>query len=161
IGLAAATIGKTDPDAILIVLPADQHVRDEAALAGALRSLIERVAADDAIGTVGIKPTRAETGFGYLEIGAASSGGGPGVRFVEKPDRATAEGYVASGRFAWNAGMFVISARRVLTELDANVPATATAVRAIADGGDAAALYAALVSISIDHAVMEKAARVV
>lgn len=161
IGLAAAILGKQDPDAIMVVLPADQHVRDEAALAVALGQLIERVRSDDSIGTVGIKPTRAETGFGYLEIGGASGGVQPVVRFVEKPDRATAEGYVASGRFAWNAGMFVVSAKRVMAELDASVPATAQACRAIADGGDAAALYPTLTSISIDHAVMERASRVV
>jgi len=161
IGLAAATLAARDPDAIMVVLPADQHVRDGVALSRALNSLIAAVERDDSIGTVGIKPTRAETGFGYLEIGAVTDGVVPVVRFVEKPDKATAERYVASGRFAWNAGMFVMSARRALAELDANVPATGKAVRAIAGGADAAALYPTLPSISIDHAVMEKAANVV
>ena len=161
IGLAAATLAAHDPDAIMVVLPADQHVRDGGALSRALGSLIAAVERDDSIGTVGIKPTHAETGFGYLEIGAVTDGVVPVVRFVEKPDAATAERYVASGRFAWNAGMFVMSARRALAELDANVPATGKAVRAIAEGADAAALYPTLPSISIDHAVMEKAANVV
>ncbi len=117
----------------------------------------------DAIGLVGIPPTRAETGFGYLEIADAGSGGAPVpvARFVEKPDRATAERYVASHHYLWNAGMFVATARRLLAELDARLPATASAARAIAAGGDAAALYAPLVKISIDHAVMEHAANVV
>jgi mannose-1-phosphate guanylyltransferase/mannose-6-phosphate isomerase len=161
IGLAAATLIERDPDAIMVVLPADQHVRDGAALSRALLRLIEVVRRDDSIGTVGIKAVRAETGFGYLEIGAPSEDVVPVVRFVEKPDKPTAERYVASGRFAWNAGMFVMSARRALAELDANVPATGKAVRAIAGGADAAALYPTLPSISIDHAVMETAANVV
>jgi mannose-1-phosphate guanylyltransferase len=161
IGLAAATLARRDPDAILIVLPADQHVTDEAGLARALRAVISEVEASDAIGTVGIRPTRAETGFGYLEVGAARAGVVPVKRFVEKPDQPTAEAYLASGTYLWNAGMFVISARRALAELAQHLPATAHAVEAIAAGGDADALYAPLVSISMDHAVMEKAARVV
>jgi mannose-1-phosphate guanylyltransferase len=160
IGLAAATIAAIDPDATLIVLPADQHVADEAELTRLLEAAIA-AAGDDAIGTVGISPTRAETGYGYLEVADRLAGAMPVVRFVEKPDRATAEQYLASGRFLWNAGIFVTSARGLLAELDARLPATSAAVRAIAAGGDAAALYAALPSISIDHGVMEHAARVV
>jgi mannose-1-phosphate guanylyltransferase len=84
------------------------------------------------------------------------------VRFVEKPDRATAERYVASGRYLWNAGIFCATARRLLAELDAHLPETGRAVRAIArDRALAPALYPALPSISIDHAVMEKARDVV
>ena len=160
IGLAAATIAAVDPDAMLIVLPADQHVADEAELTRLLEAAIA-AAGDDAIGTVGITPTRAETGYGYLEVADRLPGAMPVVRFVEKPDRATAEEYLASGRFLWNAGIFVVSARGLLAELDARLPATGAAVRAIAAGGDAAALYAPLPSISIDHGVMEHAARVV
>ena len=84
-------------------------------------------------------------------------------RFVEKPDAATAEAYLASGRYLWNAGMFCVSARRLLAELDAHLPATARAVRDIAAGRAAAAERATrrCASISIDHAVMERAARVI
>ncbi len=161
IGLAAATIAARDPGAILVVLPADQHVTDEPELTRLLEVAIAAVERDDAIGTIGITPTHAETGFGYLEVGGPGTGAMPVVRFVEKPDLATAEQYLASGRFLWNAGIFVASARRLLDELAARLPATAAAVRAIAAGADAAAHYAALPSISIDHAVMEHAARVI
>ncbi|HVK87564.1 MAG TPA: sugar phosphate nucleotidyltransferase, partial [Kofleriaceae bacterium] len=119
---------------------------------------------DDVIATIGIAPTRAETGFGYLELGAPTSIDGVVAleRFVEKPDAQTAARYVESGRFLWNAGMFCATAQRLLRELDVQLPATGEAVRAIADGTrPAAEAYASLPSISIDHGVMERAERVV
>ena len=163
IGLAAAILAARDPEASLAILPADQHVVDTAGLVAALATALDAVEARDVIGTIGIKPTRPETGFGYLEVAHADSTATaiPVLCFVEKPDRETAQRYLASGRYLWNAGMFAATARRLLAELDAHLPATASAVRAIAAGGDAAALYAPLASISIDHAVMEHAADVV
>ncbi|HEX3479959.1 MAG TPA: sugar phosphate nucleotidyltransferase [Kofleriaceae bacterium] len=188
LGLAAAVLAGRDRGAVLAVLPADQHVADEAGLTAVLDTALAAVERDDVIGTVGITPTRAETGFGYLEIEWSEMGGGdpdgsaggaggkaprgiaraaPGVvapvlRFVEKPDRPTAEAYVASGRYLWNAGIFCVSADRLLRELDEHLPAAGRAVRDIAAGRPGASeAYAALGSISIDHAVMERAARVV
>lgn len=163
IGLAAAMISERDPDGVLVVLPADQHVADEPGLVSALEIALAAVERDGVIGTIGISPTRAETGFGYLEVERAQPGEVSRVlRFVEKPDLATAERYVASGRYLWNAGMFCASARRLLDELDAQLPATGRGVREIA-GGRARAedVYPGLASISIDHAVMERAAGVV
>ncbi len=164
LGLAAAMIEARDPDAVLVVLPADQHVADEPALTRIFDLGCAAVERDDVIGTIGITPTRAETGFGYLEIDAAAAVDGivPVRRFVEKPDRATAERYVESGRFLWNAGMFFVSAHRLLDELDAQLPVTGRAVRDIAAGRALAReVYPSLPSISIDHAVMEHAERVV
>lgn len=167
IGLAAATLAARDPDAVLLVLPADQHVTDKAAFARALDAALAAVERDDVIATIGIAPTRPETGFGYLEVDTAIAAAGEGVavpvkRFVEKPDLATAEQYVASGRYLWNAGIFAASAKRVLAELDTHLPATAHAVREIArDPSAARTLYPTLPSISFDHGVMEKVDRVV
>ena len=164
LGLAAAMIARDDPDAVLVVLPADQHVANETVLAEILDRGLAAAERADVIGTVGIVPTGPETGYGYLEIDPAGASGGviPVKRFVEKPDRETAELYVASGRFLWNAGMFFVTARRLLAELDAQLPVTGAAVRAIAAGTVAAAeVYPTLPSISIDHAVMEHAERVV
>lgn len=163
LGLAAAVLAARDRDAVLTVLPADQHVADEPGLTRVLEVALAAVDRDDAIGTIGITPTRAETGFGYLEVDDATPGAvTPVRRFVEKPDRATAEAYLASGRYLWNAGMFCVSARRLLAELAAHLPATARAVQDIAAGtASAADVYPALASISIDHAVMERAAGVV
>lgn len=163
IGLAAATLAARDPDAVLAVLPADQHITDKPGMVRAL-DVACTAAEHGAIATIGIAPTRAETGFGYLELAGPAPAGvaTPVVRFVEKPDLATAERYVASGRFLWNAGMFCATARRLLDELDAHLPATGRAVREIArDPSAASRLYPTLPSISIDHGVMEKASGVV
>jgi len=163
IGLAAAILASRDPDAVLLVLPADQHVTDKAAFAKALDAALTAVERDDVIATIGIAPTRAETGFGYLEVDSAQDGvATPVKRFVEKPDLATAQQYLASGRYLWNAGIFGASARRLLAELDKHLPATAAAVREIArEPARARTLYPTLPSISFDHGVMEKVDRVV
>ena len=162
IGLAAATIAARDADARLVVLPADQHVRDQAGLVALLARGLDELEQHDVIGTIGIRPTRPETGFGYLEIAASAPGLiVPVVRFVEKPDRATAERYVASGHYLWNGGMFFARAQRLLRELDTHVPAIGAGVRSIVGGAAASEIYAGLPSISIDHAVMERAQGVV
>lgn len=164
LGLAAATLLRRDPDAVLLVLPADQHVANEAELTRLFVAGMTAVERDQVIATIGITPTRPETGFGYVETAGAPNAEGIAAvkRFVEKPDLATAEQYVASGRYLWNAGIFLISARRVMAELATQLPATAEAVTQIAAGAVAAeAVYPALESISIDHAVMEHAANVV
>lgn len=163
IGWAAAVLAERDRDAVMVVLPADQHVADEAGLARVLETALAAVERDDGIGTIGIAPTRAETGFGYLEV----DDGTPGIvtpvrRFVEKPDRATAEAYLVSGTYLWNAGIFCVSAGRMLAELERQLPATARAVRDIAAGrARAEDVYPGLASISIDHAVMERAVGIV
>ena len=163
VGLAAATLARRDGDAVMVVMPADQHITDEAGLTKAFDLGLSAVETDDVIGTLGIKPTRAETGFGYLEVAVATPNTVvPVLRFVEKPDRETAEKYVASGTYLWNAGIFFASARRLVTELEVHVPPIGRAVQDIAAGTVSAdAAYAELASISIDKAVMERATRVV
>lgn len=163
LGLAAAVLAERDRDAVMVALPADQHVADEPGLLRVLETALAAVERDGVIATIGIAPTRPETGFGYLEVDDATPGAVTAVRrFVEKPDRATAEAYLASGRYLWNAGMFCVSARRLLDELDRHLPATAGAVRDIAAGRALAGeVYPALAAISIDHAVMERAAGIV
>jgi mannose-1-phosphate guanylyltransferase len=164
IGLAAAILAERDRDATMVVLPADQHITDRAAFADILATGLAAAERDDVIATIGITPARAETGFGYLEIAGTAVHGQvtPVQGFVEKPDRVTAERYVASGRYLWNAGIFCARARRILEELDVHLPATGAAVRLIAkDRTRAPALYPTLQSISFDHAVMEKTDRVV
>jgi mannose-1-phosphate guanylyltransferase len=164
VGLGAAVLAARDPDAVLVVLPADQHVTDRAGFAAVLAAGLDAVERDDVIATIGITPTRPETGFGYLEIAGAAEHGQRTVvqRFVEKPDRATAERYVASGRYLWNAGIFCATARRLLAELDMHAPAIGAAARAVAaDPAAAHQLFEPLPSISFDKAVMEKTDRVV
>ncbi|MGE5187377.1 MAG: mannose-1-phosphate guanylyltransferase [Acidobacteriota bacterium] len=165
IGLAGAILAAREPDAVLAVLPADHHVRDRDGMARALDVALAAAETDDVIALIGIKPTRAETGFGYLETRSStttSTSTRPVVRFVEKPDAATAKQYLASGHYLWNAGIFCLTARRLLAELDRHLPATAQAVRAIARDPDVArAVYPTLPSVSFDTGVMEKTDRVV
>jgi mannose-1-phosphate guanylyltransferase len=167
IAWAAARVARADPDAVLMVLPSDHHITDvegfRAVLAAAVTS-----AAGGTITTVGIRPTHPETGYGYIELAEGASLAGlaplPVRRFVEKPDRARAEAFLASGRYLWNAGMFFFRARDMMAALRAHQPALHDGVLEIAasgePGGDAEGaaldrLFPGLPAVSIDHGVME------
>ena len=164
IGWAAATVARTDPEAVIAVLPSDHHVADVAGFREVLRAAIAS-ARGGALTTVGIRPTHPETGFGYIEAGDPRPGGGSALaakRFVEKPDRARAEGFVASGRYLWNAGMFFFRACDMLAAIRAHLPALSEGLaeldRAAAQGAEAEALarvFPALPAVSIDNGVME------
>ncbi len=167
IAWAAAHVRRQDPEAVLAVLPADHHIGDEPAYVATLERAIEAARGGDLV-TVGIRPTRPETGYGYIEVGEEL---GANVhrarRFIEKPDRARAERLVASGSHLWNSGMFFFRADAILAAVDRHLPEVGEAVRAFdaaAATGDesaqVAALYPGLPAISIDHGVMEKAERV-
>lgn len=164
IALAALQVAaKEGRDAILLVLPADHLVQDEAAFAAAVKQAAD-LAATGRIVTFGIKPDRVETGFGYIE-----AKGQDVLRFVEKPDAKTAADYVASGRFFWNSGMFCFPAGHMLDTMQQLCPEVLAGARAAweasqrtGDGVRAileidAALFAKVPAISIDYAVMEKA----
>jgi mannose-1-phosphate guanylyltransferase len=167
IGWAAATIARTDPDAIVVVLPADHFISDEAGFRAVLERAI-RVAEQGWLTTIGVSPTRPETGYGYIELGGALHEGAHAVtHFVEKPDRARAEAFVAGGRHLWNAGMFVFRAGVMLKSIGRHLPALAASLASLdaaAEKGDEARVLAevfpSLPSISIDHGIMEKADRV-
>src|SRR5262245_30922967 len=109
IGLAALQLARVDPDAVMIVSPADHVYTRPERLQEALRAAVA-AAEGGGLVTLGIKPTRPETGYGYIEIAEQADGGPPAMRvarFVEKPDAATAASYVASGRHLWNSGVFI------------------------------------------------------
>lgn len=166
VAAAAALAQESHPGAVLWIMPADSAIADVPALHAALAQAV--VAAEmGRIVTFGMRPTAPETGFGYIESGAALDGA-PGVmaleRFVEKPDAATAQRFLDGGRHLWNSGMFVAQASTLLRELEQFAPEVMTAVKAaIACAGrdldfvrlDAAS-FAAAPSISIDYAVMER-----
>jgi mannose-1-phosphate guanylyltransferase len=131
LALAALAIAESAPGAVLAVLPSDQAVKDEGAFLGALKDAVEAARAD-AIVTLGIRPTRAETGFGYLETadGAAAR---RVTRYIEKPPAADAERYAVSGRHFWNAGIFVARLSYLIAEMERLAPeVTAAARRALA-----------------------------
>lgn len=165
IALSALRVGRLDPGAVMVVLPSDQAVRDEAALLAALRTGLRAAVEQDVFVTLGIKPTRPETGYGYLETDPAE-GDRPVrrvLRFVEKPPREDARRYVASGNFAWNAGIFVFRVPVLLAAMEALCPdilAAARRAEAAASLGDAEGFsreFASARSESIDFAVMERA----
>jgi mannose-1-phosphate guanylyltransferase/mannose-6-phosphate isomerase len=166
VAAAAAVLGRDDPDALLLVLPSDHVVRDEAAFRAAV-DCAARAAAGGRLVTFGITPTGPETGYGYIKRGAALAGvaGAYAIdRFVEKPDLATAKGYLAEGTWSWNSGMFLFPARLFLDELAAYEPEIAQAAKG-AVGAAAAdldflrldeAAFKASPSKSLDYAVMER-----
>jgi mannose-1-phosphate guanylyltransferase len=159
VGWAAEVVQDRDADGILAVLAADHHVTDEAAYVASVRTALA-AAEGGALVTVGLKPTRPETGYGYLEVGEAlGDGSHRALRFVEKPNRASAEEFVASGRFLWNSGQFFFRASAILEAIDTHLPALAAGLSALRTSGPASIddIFPGLPSISIDHGVMEKA----
>jgi mannose-1-phosphate guanylyltransferase len=161
-GLARARGGE---NATLALLPADAFIANTAAFGRQMSAALERAASADAILTIGIKPDHAATGFGYLEMGDTVANGSGGAvrtvrRFVEKPNLAAATEYVASGRFAWNAGMFFWRVGTFLAEADRHAPELAAFVRSFPAGDCTAFLaekFAVLPKISVDYAIMERA----
>ena len=145
---------------VVAVLPADHYVADEATFRKALQTAAEIAAAEQRIMTLGIPPTRAETGYGYLELGEvldSETGLRQVQRFTEKPDSETAEEFFRSGNYFWNAGIFVfpgdILMHRVAElqpEIDQGLAAARDQPQLLAE------IYRQLPSISIDHAIMEK-----
>lgn len=164
-----AMAGGADP--LLLVLPSDHVVADEAAFHAAVREAVP-AAEDGALVTFGIVPGAPETGFGYIQaddghVGGAGSGVRRVRRFVEKPDAETAADYLAEGGYYWNSGMFLFRASRFLEELERHAPGILAAVRRAFTGaerdGDFIRLgheaFEACPADSIDYAVMEKTDR--
>jgi mannose-1-phosphate guanylyltransferase len=156
-------------DAVLLVLPADHLVENEAAFGTAVDAAVAAASAGY-LALFGIEPTAPETGFGYMQVGDALDklGARKVLRFVEKPDRATAESYLAAGGYLWNSGMFCFSVKSVLEALREHAPQimepagralerSRTAEGSVTLDADG---FAALPNISLDYAVMERAANV-
>ncbi|HZB88874.1 MAG TPA: mannose-1-phosphate guanylyltransferase [Terracidiphilus sp.] len=163
-GLAAFLIERQNPDAVLGVFPSDHVIADEPRFLKALQRGIDLAAAGDNIVVLGIEPTRAETGYGYIETGDYTSGGDAlhVRRFTEKPNQHRAEEFVAAGNYFWNSGMFLWSARTLANAVREHLPETAPLLEAIAAAYgtpqfDAVfrKLYAKCENISVDYAVLE------
>lgn len=172
IGLAAAIIALHDPEAVMGSFAADHHVKHPDALANALSAAVE-AARDDNLVTIGLDPTRPETGYGYIERTddvLNESTGGIAYRaasFHEKPDLATANTYLKSGRFLWNASMFVWRVSTLLREMARLQPALHEGITRIAAAWDSpdqervtAEVWTNLAESTIDQGVMEHATNV-
>ncbi|MGD0799075.1 MAG: sugar phosphate nucleotidyltransferase [Acidobacteriaceae bacterium] len=176
--LAAFLLERSEPETVIGIFPSDQVVKDGARFAEVMRAGVEWAAGGERIVVVGVPPTRAETGYGYVELGgvvdspthhdSAVMNGAPGVvvrrvkRFTEKPDRARAEEFVASGNYAWNGGIFLWSARTLAGAIREHCPAMAPLLEKIAAAwGTAdfervfAEVYPLCENISVDYAVLE------
>lgn len=165
---AALLIARTDPDALILVAPSDHVMPDAAAFRAAIMAAVPRARAGDLV-TFGITPTRAETGYGWLELAPGASAQAaepqPLARFVEKPDIAKAETMLAAGHFLWNAGIFLFSARSLIAAFVAHAPDVLAPVTAAVEHakGDLGFIrldpeaWDKVPDISIDYAIMEKA----
>jgi len=176
VGLAALHVGKKDPRGIIAMLPADHHISKPKAFRDALAAAAG-LAAQGAVATIGIRPSRPETGYGYLKVGPrlARRGRGKGAgpahkveRFVEKPDVVTAARYLADGGYLWNSGIFVFRADVILDEIARAMPVLGEQLDVIGASLGTPAYRRTLrrvfpdcPSISIDYGVMEKSKRIV
>lgn len=169
IALAAARLmaeGGEDSDPIMVVLPADHVITNVSAFHDCLRTAIA-CAAEGRLVTFGIRALHPETGFGYLNAPGDGAGARKVARFKEKPDRATAEQMLAEGGWYWNSGMFVWRASTILAAIAEHAPAVHAAIANIRNAAATLgwqpaieAHFASAPGISIDHAVLEKAADV-
>ena len=165
--IAMAAFNSDRPDDLMLVLPSDHVVKDPAAFEAAVAAGAE-AARQGWLVTFGIRPDRPETGYGYIQQGGeVGSGVFRAERFVEKPDATTAARYVAEGRFLWNSGIFLFTSRLFLAELGEHAPYILDEIRAASPGRREAdrlypdpSAFARSPAQSVDHAVMEKSARV-
>ncbi len=169
VAVAALIAAEADPDAILLVMPSDQIIADTAAFRTTVADGIP-AASDGAMVLFGIRPTRPETGYGYILPGLPLAAH-PGIRevaaFVEKPDEARARAYLAMGGYLWNSGIFLLPAAGIIEALETHAPSVIEAARTALAGATAdldfirlgEEAFAASPSISIDRAVMERTDR--
>ena len=166
VGLGAIHVRQRDPDAVMTILTADHYISDVVTFRLAL-SVAIRVAEQGEIVTLGIAPTFAGTGFGYIEKGLLKETiEGISVyhlqRFVEKPDQAAADKFVASGDYSWNSGMFIWPVRRVMAEFERHAPDLSTKLEQLAKAigqtdyqTQLGAIWPGMRNVSVDYALME------
>ena len=168
IGLAAFILLNIEPDAVIGLFPSDHVIGDEKRYRDVLKNGIEIAAGGENIVVLGIRPTRAETGYGYIEAGSSFHGRpaqGAALRvrrFTEKPDASRAAEFLKAGNYFWNSGMFLWSARTLSNALLEHLPRTASLLQQIAAAfgtrkfaATLARLYPKCENISIDYAVLE------
>ena len=171
--LAAFLLEKTEPDTVIGIFPSDHVVKNKARFAEVIRAGVALAASGDKIVVLGVPPARAETGYGYIELGAtvdAADASTSGVvarrvrRFTEKPHRALAEQFVLSGNYAWNGGIFLWSARTLANAIREHCHAMSPLLEKIAAAHEVskaefdrvfAEVYPQCENISIDYAVLE------
>lgn len=166
IGLAAVRLLARDPEATMLVLPADHLIRDVAAFRGCVETAVSHLEKEDGLVTFGITPTRPETGYGYIHaaIEPGPTGAHTVVAFKEKPDAGTALKFVKSGDYFWNSGMFVWKASTILQMFADFMPSHRTTLDELGGVTDNdprfSELYGSMAAISIDYGILEHAENV-
>jgi mannose-1-phosphate guanylyltransferase len=163
VGLAAFLLLRSDPKAVIGLFPSDHVIGDDDAYRKNIERAVETAASGEKIVVLGIKPTRAETGYGYIEAGSASDEGVLRVlRFTEKPNSARAAQFLAAGNYYWNSGMFLWSAQTLANALREHLPNTAAILERIAATygtrkfeATFRKLYSKCDNISVDYALLE------
>ncbi|MBS1708847.1 MAG: mannose-1-phosphate guanylyltransferase [Armatimonadetes bacterium] len=159
----AANLLAQEDDATVAVLTADQRIAPMEGFASTVDKALCAAESEGGIVVIGVKPTRPETGFGYIEVGGPAGNVHRVQRFREKPDLATAQEFLSSGRFLWNSGMFFYTLSTFMRELDRQAPEVAETTRKLSqllrlgDTAQADELFATLPNLSIDYAMMEHA----
>jgi mannose-1-phosphate guanylyltransferase len=170
IGLACVYLQRRDPDGVVVILPADHVIAHVDLFQAALQKAVDAAAAGNIV-TLGIEPDAPHTGYGYIQRGAVIDGFDHDdlpvyqvERFHEKPDLETAVGFLATGKFFWNGGIFVARVSRLMQEFERQLPEVYALLQAIDAGLDSAApagalqeAWAEMPSISIDYGIMEQA----
>ena len=169
IALAAKLLHDDDPDAVMVVLPADHLIGDDDSFLAAIDLAVAAAESNRALVTLGIRPSRPETEYGYIRAGGTCGLDGVlrVVSFEEKPDRKRAEEYLESDAYYWNSGMFIWRADVFLSEVNRHLPDVHSALSGVnsrpgeaAFDGELRRFYESVEGISVDYAIMEKAAGV-
>lgn len=168
IGLASLHIERKDPEAVMVVIPSDHLIRNDKEFVSVLQSAVEVAKENNNIVTIGILPSYPETGYGYIKVGVkAANKGGRDIykvdKFVEKPDKDTAEEYIKDGKYLWNSGMVVVKVSTLRTCIERLMPDLHRALEKIKQAIDTPDEdkvlydeYSNLESISIDYGILEK-----
>ncbi|MFH1613083.1 MAG: mannose-1-phosphate guanylyltransferase [bacterium] len=168
IGLAATYIIKKDPKAVMIILTADHHIKNELKFRDIIKKSLSIAEKDKVLITIGITPNRPETGYGYIEAGQKCANGlYPVLKFEEKPSLDKAQKMIKSGDFFWNSGIFIWSCESILEEIKTYLPNLYTGLMKIAkyigtskEEKIKKEVFESLESISIDYGIMEKSKKV-
>lgn len=167
IGYAAFEILKKYGDGLMVITPSDAYIKDEKEFAKVLKIALETAKAKDVLVTVGIKPTFASTGYGYIKFKKDANSAFKVLEFKEKPELATAQKYVESGDYLWNSGMFIWKASTILEAFKNFLPNVYSDLEKIAQSMGSQEefnaieeIYPKIESISVDYGIMEKSDRV-
>ena len=165
VGYAAMEILKKYGDGVMVITPSDAYIKDTPAFTRVLADAVQAAEKQDKLVTVGITPTFAATGYGYIKFDKTAGPALPVLEFKEKPDEQTAQAYLATGQYAWNSGMFIWKASTILEKFKALIPDIYADLEKIGNAMGTAeekavieAVYPNIRKISVDYAIMEPSA---